>query len=115
MVDVNKITRKILETLDGVKITFYHPNTFNRLPIISYYELVTVTGQCYDNAEQAQYSNMQIDIWGKSGSECSRLAIRVDEAMQAHGWCREFSRDMPPENNICQKTMRYSKEIFKEE
>lgn len=115
MVDVNQITRKILETLDGVKVTFQHPKEFNPLPIISYYELITATGMCYDNAEQAQYSNVQIDIWGKGGGECSRLAVKVDDVMQSNGWCRELSRDMPPENNIYHKTMRFSKEIFKEE
>lgn len=115
MVDVNKVTRGILERIDGVKITFYHPNEFNKLPIISYYELTTTTGMCFDNAEQAQKSNVQIDIWGKGGGECSRLAVEVDKEMQAEGWYREMSRDMPPENNIYHKTMRFSKEIYKEE
>lgn len=115
MVDVNKIVREILETLDGIKVTFFHPKAFNSLPIISYYELTTTTGLCYDNAEQAQCSNIQVDIWGTGGGECSRLAVRVDEVMQKNGWCRELSKDMPPENNIYHKTMRFSKEIFKEE
>lgn len=115
MVDVNKIVREILETLDGIKVTFFHPKAFNSFPTISYYELTTTTGLCYDNAEQAQSSNMQIDIWSKSGGECSRIAVKVDEAMQSNGWCRELSRDMPPENGICQKTMRFKKELYFEE
>ncbi|MDY3971656.1 MAG: hypothetical protein SOZ28_02965 [Clostridia bacterium] len=115
MVDVNKIVREILETIDGVTVTFYHPDKFNNLPVISYYELTTTTGMCFDNEEQAQSSGVEIDIWGKGGGECSRLAIKVDKAMQNDGWYRELSRDMPPENNIFHKTMRFSKEIFKEE
>ena len=116
MLDVNKIIRDILGNIDGVKVTFYHPGEFNVLPIISYYELTTNTGLCYDNAEQAQKSSVVIDIWGKGGGECSRLAIEVDKLMQNGGWYREFSRDMPPEDGIYHKSMRYQKEIyFKEE
>ena len=116
MLDVNKIVRDTLENIDGVKVTFYHPQEFNVLPIISYYELTTNTGLCYDNAEQAQKSSVVIDIWGKSGSECSRLAVEVDKHMQKCGWYREFSRDMPSEDGIYHKTMRFFKEIyFKEE
>jgi hypothetical protein len=113
MVDVNKIIREILETLEGVKVTFYHPKQFNTLPVISYYELTTTTGLCYDNEEQAQRSDVEIDIWGKSGGECARIAVQADKAMQKYGWYREMSRDMPPEGNINHKTMRFSKEIFK--
>lgn len=115
MIDVNAEVRKLLETVDGAKVTFYHPQQFNNLPVISYYELTTTTGMCFDNAEQAQSSSVEIDIWGKGGGECSRLAVKVDKAMQNDGWYRELSRDMPPENNIYHKTMRFSKEIFKEE
>ncbi len=115
MIDVNKIVREILDTLDGVKVTFYHPSQFNELPVISYYELTTSTGFCFDNAEQAQSSYVQLDIWGTSGGECSRIAVKVDAAMQNKGWYREMSRDMPPEDGVYHKTMRFSKEIFKEE
>lgn len=112
MIDANRIVREILETIDGVTVTFYHPDKFNKLPVISYYELTTSTGMCFDNAEQAQRSYMQIDIWGKGGGECSRLAVKVDEAMQNNGWYRELSKDMPPENKVYHKTMRFYKQIF---
>ncbi len=112
MIDANKEVRVILETIDNVKVTFFHPDEFNKLPIVSYYELTTSTGLRYDNAEQAQSSYTQIDIWGKGGGECSRIAVRVDKVMQQHGWYREMSRDMPPENKIYHKTMRFYKEIF---
>lgn len=112
MVDANAIVRGILSTIDGVKVTYYHPDEFNELPIISYFEIITTTGARWDNEEQAQVSNMQIDIWTHGGGSASRLAIEVDNAMQADGWYRELSRDMPPEDKIYHKTMRYSKNIF---
>lgn len=112
MIDVNKQVRDILKSVEDVTLTYYHPEQFNKPPIISYYELATTTGLAYDNAEQGQRSNVQIDIWGGSGGECSRIAIQVDSAMQKEGWRREMSRDMPPENSIYHKTMRYYKHIF---
>lgn len=115
MIDANRIVREVLESLDGVTVTFYHPGNFNVLPVISYYEITSPTGMCFDNREQAQSSYMAVDVWGKSGAECSRLAIKADEVMQNGGWYREYSRDMPPENGIYHKTMRFYKELFFEE
>ena len=112
MVDVNRIVREILQGIDGVKVTYYHPDTFNKMPVLSYYELTTTTGFCADNAEQAQRSNIVIDVWAKRAADCSRIAIEVDAAMQADNWYREFSRDLPPEDGIYHKSMRFYKQIF---
>jgi hypothetical protein len=85
MVDVNKIIRNILVSmnLEDVTVCFYHPDEKQELPVISYYENTTTTGFCYDNAEQAQNTAVSIDIWANGGGECSRIAIQVDTAMQA--------------------------------
>ncbi len=113
MVDANKITREILKTIDGVTVTFYHPAEFNKMPVISYYELTSPTGMCYDNAEQAQSTYMAVDIWAKSAAECGRIAIKADKAMQKDGWYRDYSRDMPPdESGVYHKTMRFYKMII---
>lgn len=116
MIDANAIVREILKTIDGVTVTFYHPEKFNTLPVISYYEVGNTTGMCFDNAEQGQKTNMVIDIWCKGAGECSRLAIKVDAAMQKEGWRRDLSRDMPKETEgkvtVCRKNMRYYKHIF---
>lgn len=112
MVDVNRIVREILSGIDGVKVTYYHPDKFNELPVLSYYELTTTTGMCYDNAERAQRSNVAIDVWAKCTADCARIAIEVDASMQKSGWYREFSRDLPPEDNIYHKSMRFYKQIF---
>ena len=113
--DANKIIREILETIDGVRVTFQRPKQFNPFPVISYYELAVKPGMCFDNAEQAQDSNMQIDVWGKSGAECSRIAAKVYTAMNANDWFRKFARDMPPEDGVHHKTMRFYKELFFED
>lgn len=112
MVDVNKEVRGILNRMENTEIKFFHPGEFNDLPVISYYELTTRTGICYDNKENGQRSNVCIDIWGASGAECSRLAVEVNDLMQSDGWAREFSRDMPPEDGVYHKTMRFYKHIY---
>ena len=114
MVDVNKIIRDILVSmnLEDVTVCFYHPDEEQELPVISYYENTTTTGFCYDNAEQAQNTAVSIDIWANGGGECSRIAIQVDTAMQAAGWYRELSRDMPPENGVRHKAMRFSTQVY---
>lgn len=115
MVDANKEVKALLGTLKDVTVTYYVPPEVNRLPAVSYYEIVTTTGYKYDNKEQAQISTMAIDVWAKSPSECAKIAIEIDAIMQSAGWYREFSRDMPPEDLVRHKSMRYNKQIFFEE
>lgn len=116
MIDANKIVKELLETIDGVTVKFYHPETFTKLPAISYYELTNTTGLCYDNAEQGQKTYIAIDIWGKGAGECSRLAIKADAVMQKDGWYRELSKDMPKDTEgkvtVCHKHMRFYKHII---
>lgn len=112
MIDINRTVRSILNKIKGATVTFYHPETFNKLPVISYYEIGTSGGASWDNAEQAQKSNIAIDIWTGSAAKCADLAIEVDKLMQAEGWRREFSCDLPPEDKIYHKSMRFSKQIF---
>ncbi len=112
MINVNREVRNILKAVEGVKIVYYHPDEYNKLPIISHYELTTTTGMRYDNAEQAQKTYVSVDVWGKSADECTDFAIKADKLMQDAGWYREFSMDLPPENKIYHKSMRFFKEIF---
>lgn len=112
MVDVNKLVRETLGQIPDAAVVFYYPDDFKTLPVISYYELSTGTGASWDNAEQAQRSHVSIDIWGRSGAECGRLAQEVDALMQRELWKREMSRDMIPQDNIYHKTMRFCRLIF---
>lgn len=112
MVNVNVILDKLLGQLDGIKVVAYHPGEFNELPVVSYYEIGSPTGLCADNSEWSQKSYIAIDIWARSVGECGEIAIEVDRIMQADGWYREMSRDMPPENGVRHKHMRFYKQIF---
>jgi hypothetical protein len=112
LVDANREVRALLDTIEGVTVTYYVPPEVNRLPAVSYYEVATTTGYKYDNAERAQVSAVAIDIWAATPAKCAEIAISVDAVMQDAGWYRELSRDMPPEDLVRHKSMRYNKQIF---
>lgn len=112
MIDVNIEVRAVLDNLEGITVTYRHPEKFNKLPAVSYYEITTTTGLCYDNKEQAQKSYVAVDVWSGKADKCADFAIKADKLMQDAGWYREFSMDLPPENKIYHKSMRFFKEIF---
>lgn len=115
MQDVNAIAAKLLEPMKAkAKLVYAYPENFNSSPIISYYELSNNSGFRADNAEQSQIARVQIDIWSAKKAEPGSLAIAVNEVMQADGWIRELSRDLPKgsDDKYYHKTMRYKKEIF---
>lgn len=112
MINVNMIINSILKTLNGVKVECQQPEEFNDLPIVSHYEIGSPMGFCADNAEWAQKSYVAIDVWARSVGECGEIAVEVDALMQKEGWKREMSRDMPPDNGVRHKSMRFYKQIF---
>lgn len=112
MVNVNVMLEEILSSLSDVTVVCQHPEKFNRLPVVSYYEIGNTTGMCADNEEWGQKTYAAVDVWTKSAGECGEIAVKVDALMQKHGWRRELSRDMPPENGVRHKAMRFYKHIF---
>lgn len=115
MQDVNAIVAKLLEPLKAkAKLVYAYPEQFNTSPIISYYELGNNGGFRADNTEQSQIARAQIDVWSNKKAEPGSLAIEVDNIMQADGWIRELSRDLPKasDDKYYHKTMRFKKEIF---
>lgn len=112
MVDVNTAVRTVLNRVTDAAVRYFHPGEFNALPVISYYELTSGEGLRCDNEEWAQAASVCVDIWGKSGAQCAEIAAKVNAEMQSEGWRRELSRDMPPEDGVYHKAMRYAKMIY---
>lgn len=115
MIDVNKIINKLLAPLrkEGIRVCYQYPESFEELPAVSYYDLLT--SECFkaDNAEVSQLSRVQIDIWSDREAKPGEIAAKVNEIMQADSWQRELKRDMPKgaENHVYHTTMRFAKEI----
>lgn len=118
MISANKIAEKLLAPMrsDGIRVYYQYPDTFAVLPVVSYYDLITVEGFRADNVEQAQISRLQIDIWALEKTEPGKIAEKINRIMQSDGWIRELGRDMPKdtENRVYHYTMRFVKEIYEE-
>lgn len=110
MLDVNEELEKSLEGL-SCALTYQHPDGFNSLPAVSYYNLTESVSFAYDNEEQMQDGVVQLDIWAKTPKECGEKAIEINTLLTADGWCRQFSMDIPKQNGerAYHKTMRYIK------
>lgn len=117
MIDINaRLTEllKLLKTTAGVKIYYQYPDSFATLPAISHYELTEGESFRADNIERAYVSRVQIDIWSLKKTEPAQIGMKVNEIMQADGWVREMSRDLPKqtEDHVYHRTMRFAKEIW---
>lgn len=110
MIDVNAAAEKTLSALD-CKITYYYPEEFNDLPIVSFYSLTEKPDFSSDNEEDIQSGTVVIDIWTDEPSECGKIALEVNDVMTADNWSREFSRDLPRDGDVYHRTMRYSKDF----
>ena len=112
MVDVDaEIEKSLLKgDYDGAEIVYQYPKTFTKLPVISYYNLTEHPDFSADNAELIQSGWAQVDIWADKPNDCGKIAVKINEVMNADGWAREFSMSLKPdENGAYHKTMRFAK------
>ena len=116
MVEVNAIAEKNLKPMknEGFAVQYQYAESKAKLPAVTYYELIDQESFRADNIEMSSKVRVQIDVWALKRSEMSRGSIRANELMQADGWMRELSRDMPKEteNQTYHRTMRFVKEIW---
>lgn len=111
MTDINIEAEKILSGLE-CEVVFRYPETFLKLPSVSYYTLNEHSVMTADNEELIQEGSVQVDIWAKKPSECGELALKINTLMTDNGWTRQFSRDLKKENNIYHRTMRFDKSFI---
>ena len=109
MKDINAQAQKALEGLD-CNVVFQYPDSFTRLPAVSYYTL-TESGAFYcDNEECIQQGYVQVDVWARAPHQCGELSVKVNEVMERDGWTREMSMDVPKKDEkIYHRTMRFKK------
>lgn len=108
MIDVNAEAEKTLSALN-CKITYYYPENFNDLPVVSFYNLTERADFSTDNKEDIQSGTVQIDIWADEPSQCGEISLKVNEVMTEDSWNREFSMDIKPNDGVYHRTMRFTK------
>lgn len=105
---------KKLEEISDVEVFYFYPQKWSNLekkPAISYYEMDNSMSSKADDEEYSSNIAIQIDIWAKSSSKCSKLAIEVNSKMEELEFERTLAVDLfEVETKIYHKTMRFEKE-----
>lgn len=92
----------------GIEVTYFYPQSNESLPLISYFEVSNVEIARVGFKEALTEFVYQIDVWAMKPSECSDIAIQIDELMRTNGFRRQFSTDMfEQDTNIHHKSLRY--------
>lgn len=111
MINLKPQILKKLEEISNTEVFYFYPQNWTNLPAISYYEMDNSTASKADDEEYSSNIAIQIDIWAKSSSECSKIAIQVNEKMQELEFERTLALDLFEDaTKIYHKTMRFEKE-----
>jgi len=101
---------QILELLQqtGVEVVFSNPQNAETLPVISYFEASNIELARDGFDEVWTEVIFQIDVWAMQPSQCSTIAIQIDDILRNKGFKRQFSSDLFEQDTLIHhKTMRY--------
>lgn len=94
------------------RVYFFYPDDFTTLPCVSYYEITNKETAGADDDEYQSEIEFIVDVWSKSSSEISSIALEVNTAMQGLGFKRTASRDMSEQDTkIYHKNMKFSQMV----
>lgn len=114
MINLKPQILKKLEEISDVEVSYFYPQKWTNLEkksAISYYEMDNSISSKADDDEYSSNIAIQIDIWAKVSSKCSKLAIEVNSKMEELNFERTLAVDLfEQETNIYHKTMRFEKE-----
>lgn len=111
MINLKPQILKKLKEISEVEVSYFYPQDWSKLPAISYYEMDNSMASKADDEEYSSNIAIQIDIWAKSSSKCSELAIEVNKKMEDLDFERTLAVDLfEQETKIYHKTMRFEKE-----
>lgn len=116
MINLKPQILKKLKEISDVEVSYFYPQNWAKLPVISYYEMDNSMASKADDEEYSSNIAVQVDIWAKGSSECSKLAIQVNKKMEGLEFERTLALDLfEQETKIYHKTMRFEKEEILEE
>ena len=114
MINLKPQILKKLQEISNVEVSYFYPQKWSYLdkkPAISYYEMDNSMSSKADDEEYSSNIAIQIDIWAKSSSKCSSLAIGVNNKMEELDFERTLATDLfEQETKIFHKTMRFEKQ-----
>lgn len=112
MVSLSEQIYVILKTIaDAKQVSFFYPQTWSKLPAITFYEQQNSEYARVDNGHEylAQIA-YQVDVWGKTPEDCLRIAAQVNDKLREIGLKREFMADLY-DNGLHHKTMRFGGKV----
>lgn len=114
MINLKPQILKKLEEISDVEVSYFYPEKWtniNKKPDISYYEMDNSVSSKADDEEYSSNIAVQVDIWTKSSSKCSKLAIEVNSKMEDLEFERTLAVDLfEQDTKIYHKSMRFEKE-----
>lgn len=113
MTDINKDVQRVLEALPYT-VTFSHPERFNKLPVISFYDIHTGGSFSADNSMQIYTGRVVVDVWAKDPAKAGMISSEITKAMNAGGWWCELNRFADKTDGIYHRTMRFGKNFISE-
>ena len=101
-----------LKEISNVEVSYFYPEEWKKgKRLISYYELDNSEAEHADDEEYSSNIAIEVDVWCDTASECSRLAIEVNDKMHELDFMRTLATDLPEEGALKHhKTMRFEKE-----
>lgn len=110
MINLKPQILKKLEEISEIEVSYFYPQDWAKLPAVSYYEMDNSVASKADDEEYSSNIAIQIDIWAKGPSECSKIAIEVNSKMEELEFERTLAVDLyEQETKIYHKTMRFEK------
>lgn len=110
MVDVNEQVKNLLEKGLDTAVKYQYPDSFNNLPVVTYYTLSQRGDFAYDNTVIDRKSTIVIDIWADYPKQCAELAEKINALMSNDNWYHEFEADMPnTDSSVKHRVIRFSK------
>lgn len=110
ILDVNSEAEKSLAGLDCT-VVYSHPDSCCKMPAVTFYTLTELNTFSTDNEAGVLEGHICVDVWSRKAEDCGRYGIEVNKVLTSDGWVREFSQDMPKEDGVYHKTMRFVKEF----
>lgn len=84
---------------------------WSKLPCVTYHELDNSEAKIADDEEYSSALAIKVDVWGKTSSEVSKLAMQVVEKMEQLEYKRTLYLDVIDLNSKQKhKTIRFEKE-----
>lgn len=105
MITLKDTVKGLLEAT-GAAVWFFYPQSWLRLPAISWRESRNREFAQADGAEHLAELEYTVDVWAKGPEEAQALAAEVDRLMTSVRLRRDYAADLF-ESGMHHRTMRY--------